>query len=83
MKAVKEIRDERTDVYSFWEDKKYIETVNGVDAIVVKSEKVEEITLEEMTKRIADLEKEKVEKASKLALEKSKLKMLTDLIAKK
>ena len=49
MKAKNELRDERTDVYSFWVDKKVL---NANDEIEVIEEKVDECTLIELEKRI-------------------------------
>ena len=72
MKAKNELRDERTDVYSFWVDKKVL---NANDEIEVVEEKVDECTLIELEKRIeahqlaiADLEAKIIEERCKITL---------------
>lgn len=72
MKAKNELRDERTDVYSFWVDKKVL---NAIDEIELVEEKVDECTLIELEKRIeahqlaiADLEAKIIEERCKITL---------------
>ena len=72
MKAKNELRDERTDVFSFWVDKKVL---NANDEIEVIEEKVDECTLIELDKRIethnaaiADLQSKIAEEQLKIAL---------------
>ena len=72
MKAKNELRDERTDVFSFWVDKKVL---NANDEIEVIEEKVDECTLIELEKRIeahqlaiADLEAKIIEERCKITL---------------
>ena len=72
MKAKNEVRDERTDVFSFWIDKKVL---NANDEIEVIEEKVDECTLIKLEKRIethqlaiADLESKIIEERCKITL---------------
>ena len=72
MKAKNELRPERTDVFSFWIDKKVL---NANDEIEVIEEKVDECTLIELDKRIethqaaiADLNAKIAEEQMKIAL---------------
>ncbi len=72
MKAKNELRDERTDVYSFLVDKKVL---NANDEIEIIEEKVDECTLIELDKRIethqaaiADLQSKIAEEQMKIAL---------------
>ena len=72
MKAKNELREERTDVFSFWVDKKVL---NANDEIEIIEEKVDECTLIELEKRIethnaaiADLNAKIAEEQMKIAL---------------
>lgn len=72
MKVKNELRDERTDVYSFWVDKKVL---NANDEIEIIEEKIDECTLIELEKRIethnaaiADLNAKIAEEQMKIAL---------------
>ena len=69
-----EIREERSDIYSFWEIKKQL---NGSsDAIIEVDEKIEETTILELEKRIIDLQKEIKEYTAKIILENSKIDLI-------
>ena len=77
MKVVQEIREERTDVYSFWEMKKQLNETQT--AIIEVEEKVEETTLLELAKRIEVFELQIVEITEKIALENSKIELINAL----
>jgi hypothetical protein len=77
MKVVQEIREERNDVYSFWDVKKQLNDDN--DVIIEVDEKIEETTLIELQKRIADLEKVILDSTDKIALENSKINLINTL----
>ena len=70
-----EIREERTDVFSFWEMTPTIE--NG--KIVQVETKLEETTLVELQKRIEESEKQIVDATAKIALDKSKIALINAL----
>ena len=70
-----EIREERTDVYSFWENVPTIE--NG--KIVQVETKLDESTLVELQKRIADAEQQIIDLTAKIALENSKINLISVL----
>ena len=70
-----EIREERTDVYSFWENIPTIE--NG--KIVQVETKVEETTIAELDKRIADFENQVIDIQNKIVIEKSKIELINSL----
>jgi len=72
-----EIRDERNDVFSFWEVKKQLNEAQ--DAIIEVEEKVEETTLLELAKRIEDFQVQIVEITAKIALENSKIELINAL----
>jgi|GEM_PF-5806336 len=72
-----EIRDERNDVYSFWELKKQLNEAQ--DVIIEVEEKVEETTLLELAKRIEDFQVQIVEITAKIALENSKIELINAL----
>jgi hypothetical protein len=67
MKIVKEVREERNDVYSFWVNKE-VESVNGVVVIEEKIDETTELALLEL--------KEKTEK--ELAIINEKLILIQD-----
>lgn len=75
MKVVKEFREEREDVYSFWENVPTIE--NG--KIVQVETKLEECTVVDLEKRIVDSENQIIELNAKIALDKSKILMINAL----
>jgi len=75
MTAKQEIRDERTDVYSFWENAPIIE--NG--AIVQVETKIEETTLIEIDKRIIDFENQIIDIQNKIAIENNKIELINSL----
>ena len=77
MKVVQEIREDRTDVYSFWEMKKQLNETQ--DGIIEVEEKVEETTLLELAKRIEDFQLQIVEITEKIALENSKIELINTL----
>lgn len=70
-----EIREERNDVFSFWENVPTIE--NG--KIVQVETKIEETTLVDLEKRIVDAEKQILEITEKIALDKSKIVLIKAL----
>ena len=71
----KEFRDERTDVYSFWENVPTIEN----DKIVQVETKIEECTVIELQKRITDAEQQIADITDKIALENSKIISINSL----
>jgi hypothetical protein len=77
MKVVQEIREERNDVYSFWESKKQLNETQ--DGIVEVEEKVDEATILELEKRIFDFELQITEITEKILLEKEKLNLIKEL----
>lgn len=79
MIAKKEIREEREDIFSIWEAKKEIQTIDGVETIVTVETKIEEFTIADKEKSIADAEAEAIEKADKLLIEKAKLDLVKSL----
>lgn len=83
MKAKKEQREDRDDVYSIWIDEKYIKTENGVDSISVREKKIDEFTLIDLDKKIKDKEKELVDKQKEDKDLKDKKKLVEDLIKAK
>jgi uncharacterized protein YydD (DUF2326 family) len=75
MKAIQEIREERNDVYSLWENKPTI-----VDGQIEQVEtKLEEVTVAELEKRITDFEKQIEDINVKIELEKSKIILIEEL----
>jgi len=70
-----EVREERTDVYSFWELTPTIE--NG--KIVQVETKIEETTILDLEKRIVDAEQQITDLTAKIALENSKILMINAL----
>jgi hypothetical protein len=77
MKVVQEIREERNDVYSFWENKKQLNETQ--DGIVEVEEKVDEATIVEIEKRVNDFELQISEITEKILLEKEKLNIIKEL----
>jgi uncharacterized protein YydD (DUF2326 family) len=67
-----DLRAERTDVFSFWENVPTIEN----NAIIQVETKIEECTLVELEKRITDFEQQIVDLTDKIAIEKSKIDMI-------
>jgi phosphoribosylformylglycinamidine (FGAM) synthase PurS component len=76
MIAKVEIREEREDVYSFWEDKK---SLNDNDEIVVEEVKIEECTVLEIEKRIEETQQQIIDLTAKIALENSKIHLINSL----
>jgi len=72
-----EIREERTDVYSFWDLKKQLN--ESQDAIEEIEEKIEEATILELEKRISDFETQIVEITAKIEIEHGKIKLINSL----
>lgn len=68
MKAIKEIREERTDVISFWVEKE----IQGINGVVTIEEKIEETT------EIALLEK-KLQHENDLQVVNEKLLLISEL----
>ena len=67
-----EIREEREDVFSFWENVATIE--NG--KIVQVETKIEECTVIELQKRIEESEKQILDLTAKIALENQKINLI-------
>ena len=61
----KEIREEREDVYSFWEEKKVL---NSNDEIIIEEIKIEECTIVELERRVSELEKTILSEQNKINL---------------
>ena len=76
MIAKVELREEREDVYSFWEDKK---SLNDNDEIVVEEVKIEECTVLEIEKRIEETQQQIIDLTAKIALENSKIDLINSL----
>ena len=76
MIAKVEIREEREDVYSFWENKK---SLNDNDEIVVEEVKIEECTVLEIEKRIEETQQQIIDLTAKIALENSKIHLINSL----
>ena len=76
MKVKNELRDERTDVYSFWVDKKVL---NANDEIEVIEEKVDECTLIELEKRIETHQSAIADLNAKIAEEQLKIALIGEL----
>jgi hypothetical protein len=76
MKAKNELRPERTDVYSFWVDKKVL---NTDDEIEVVEEKVDECTLIELEKRIETHNTAIADLNAKIADEQMKIALIGEL----
>lgn len=77
MRVVKEIREERNDIYSFWVTKRQLNETQ--DGIIEVEEKLEEYTVLELEKRIEDLELEAIKVANKIVLENSKIELINAL----
>ena len=77
MRVVKEIREERNDIYSFWVTKKQLNETQ--DEVIEVDEKLDESTVLELEKRIEDLELEAIEVANKIVLENSKIELINAL----
>lgn len=76
MKAKQEIRAERTDVFSFWVDKKVL---NANDEIEIIEEKVDECTLIELQKRIEAHEAAITDLQAKIVQEQEKINLINAL----
>jgi coenzyme F420-reducing hydrogenase delta subunit len=69
----KEFRQERDDVFSFWEIKK---ALNELDQIIEVEEKIDECTVIMLENKIADLEKQVDDLMEKITLEQDKIDMI-------
>jgi len=76
MKAKNELRPERTDVFSFWVDKKVL---NANDEIEIIEDKVDECTLIELEKRIETHNTAIADLQSKIAEEQLKIDLVNAL----
>lgn len=72
-----ELREEREDVFSFWEMKNQLNEAQ--DAIIEVETKIEECTLVELATRITDFENQIIDLTAKIALEKSKIDLINAL----
>ena len=77
MIAKKEFREERQDVYSFWEMKNQLNETQ--DAIIEVETKIEECTVLELEKRITEAEQQIIDLTAKIALENSKIALINNL----
>ena len=77
MIAKKEFREERNDVFSFWELKPQLN--DAKDAIIEVEEKIEECTVLELEKRITEAEQQIIDLTAKIALENSKITLINNL----
>jgi len=77
MTVKNEIREERNDVYSFWEMKNQLNETQ--DAVIEVETKIEECTILELEKRIEESEKQILELNAKIALDKSKIELINAL----
>jgi hypothetical protein len=74
MTAKNEIREERNDVYSFWEMKTQLNEMQ--DAIIEVETKIEECTILELEKRISDTQQRILDLTTKVELEQSKIELI-------
>jgi hypothetical protein len=74
MIAKKEFREEREDVFSFWEMKTQLNETQ--DAIIEVETKIEECTIVDLEKRIAESEKQILDLTTKVELEQSKIELI-------
>ena len=72
-----EIREERKDVFSFWEMKTQLNETQ--DAIIEVETKIEEATILELEKRIEDAQQQITDLTAKIALENSKIDLINNL----
>jgi hypothetical protein len=72
MKVISEAREERDDVFSFWED---VPTIKNNEIVQIET-KIEETTEIDLKKRITDLEKRILDLTDKIALENSKIELI-------
>lgn len=77
MTVKNEIREERNDVFSFWEMKPQLNETQ--DAIIEVETKLEECTIVDLEKRIEEIEKQILELNAKIALDISKIALINDL----
>lgn len=77
MTVKKETREERDDVFSFWDIQKQLS--DNKDTIVEVEVKIEECTLVELEKRISYFETNILEFTAKIEVEKSKLELIKKL----
>lgn len=77
MIAKAEIREERTDVFSFWEIKPQLNEAKN--AIIEVEEKIEECTIIELERRIEESEKQITDLTAKIALENQKINLINAL----
>ena len=76
MKAKKEFREERTDVYSFWIEKKVINENNEIEVV---DEKIDESTLIGVQDRIVHFENEIATLQDKKSVEQLKIQLINAL----
>jgi hypothetical protein len=74
MIAKKEFREEREDVFSFWEMKTQLNEMQ--DAIIEVETKIEECTILELEKRISDTQQQILDLTTKVELEQSKIELI-------
>lgn len=72
-----EVREEREDVFSFWEMKNQLNETQ--DAIIEVETKIEECTIVDLVTRITDFENQIIDLTAKIALEKSKIDLINAL----
>ena len=72
-----EVREEREDVFSFWENKPQLNETQ--DAIIEVETKIEECTIVDLEKRIEESGKQILELNAKIALDISKIALINDL----
>tara|TARA_R110000851_G_scaffold236183_1_gene388798 strand:+ start:663 stop:890 length:228 start_codon:yes stop_codon:yes gene_type:complete len=75
MTVKNEIREERNDVFSFWES---VPTIKNSKIIKVET-KIEETTVIELQKTIADSEQQILDLTAKIELENSKIELIENL----
>jgi hypothetical protein len=74
MIAKKEFREEREDVFSFWEMKTQLNEMQ--DAIIEVETKIEECTILELEKRISEAQQQILDLTTKVELEQSKIELI-------
>jgi|TARA_R110002096_G_scaffold124864_1_gene269797 hypothetical protein len=75
MTAKNEIREERNDVFSFWE---LVPTIENGQIIQVET-KIEETTLIALQKTISDSEQQILDLTAKIELQNSKIELIENL----
>jgi len=72
-----ELREERNDVFSFWEMKNQLNETQ--DAIIEVETKIEECTILELEKRISEAQQQILDLTAKIELEQSKIELINAL----